>query len=126
MAGGEIVKTLETAKAVTGETSDGYHTFNDLYDHRITLYLALCRFAIAAGSSVWKSRFHSDGSSFDGWFSLGIGDAPGEQITYHLPLSRWDEADFPERQPPPFDGHTSSDVLSRLAMLTAGVKKVAP
>ena len=25
--------------------SDGYHTFGELYDHRITLYISLCGFA---------------------------------------------------------------------------------
>lgn len=33
------------------EVSDGYHTFDELYDHRITLYIALCRtFKFAAES----------------------------------------------------------------------------
>jgi len=107
------------SRSVTEDTSDGYHTFRELYDHRITLYLALCRLAAAAGRTIWKSKVHSDGSSFEGWFVLGVGEAPGEQITYHLPLSRWDEADFPECVPPPFDGHSSADVLERLKRIEA-------
>lgn len=31
-----------------GEVSDGYHTFNELYDHRIKLFITLCRVIEAA------------------------------------------------------------------------------
>jgi len=101
-----------------GNISDGYHTFNELYDHRITIFIALCKFAEIQGvrKKVWRSEKHSDGSSFDGWFLLGIGEKAGEQITYHLPKSRWNECDFAETLEiaPEFDGHTSADVLERL------------
>lgn len=106
---------------ITGETSDGYHTFNELYDHRIVLFLALCRATdiVSPGIAIWRSKLHSDGSAFDGWFVMGIGTTPGEQITYHLPLSRWDDAAFAEtrERAPEFDGHTSADVLERLNRL---------
>jgi hypothetical protein len=100
--------------ADTNLISDGYHTFGELYDHRFALFLALCR----ARTDAWKSRVHSDGTSYDGWFIVGIGRIPGRQITYHLPNARWDEATMPETvMPPPFDGHTSEDVIRRLATL---------
>ena len=103
---------------VNGETSDGYHTFNELYDHRITLFLALAAEVESrtAKGYVWKSLKHFDGSMFDGWFIMGIGVDSGEQITYHLPMSRWDDAAFAmERtRAPLFDGHTPADVLQRL------------
>jgi hypothetical protein len=110
-----------TNVTINGSTSDGYHTFDELYDHRITLWIALCRKIREANkvSDVWRSRVHSDGSSFDGWFVLGTGYARGEQITYHLPLSRWNETDFAHEldHAPPFDGHTSADLLARIARL---------
>lgn len=114
---------------------DGYHTFTELYDHRITIYIALCKAAwgmdlVSKNAHnigmknpvffpVWRSQWHSDGSSMDGWFVLGIGKEKGEQITYHLPNSRWDEVSFAEtlEKAPEFDGHTSDDVLKRLANL---------
>jgi len=36
---------MDTGKMTmdTGKISDGYHTFDELYDHRITLWIALCR-----------------------------------------------------------------------------------
>lgn len=103
-----------------GEINDGYHTFNELYAHRIELFLALCRMIASEGSDkvVWKSRLHSDGTSLDGWFVLGIFEDHGSQITYHLPDARWDDADCDELdRAPMWDGHTSNDVLQRLKQL---------
>lgn len=103
--------------------SDGYHTFDELYDHRITLYIALCRhmhdlYALENPGKykIWKSKKHSDESEWEGWFILGIGQNKGEQITYHLPLDRWDEVSFVEEieKAPEWDGHTPADVLERL------------
>lgn len=111
------------------KVSDGYHTFEELYDHRITLYIACCRRVLLSPTiyedgvprdiPVWRSKLHSDGTMFPGQFILGIGERPGEQITYHLPLDRWDETDFAEtlERGPEFDGHTSADVLERLKKL---------
>ena len=101
---------------------DGYHTFTELYDHRIALYIALCNALskqLGDWRSVWRSRLHSDGSSFDGWFIMGIGTDKGHQITYHLPMKDWDKTNFAEtkEKAPEFDGHTSDDVIERLSKL---------
>ena len=70
-------------------------------------------------SSVWRSKTNGDGTIWDGWFVMGIGKDAGKQITYHLPLSRWEETDFANTldQAPEFDGHSSQDVLERLKQL---------
>lgn len=101
------------------EVSDGYHTFGELYAHRIQLWITLCRLLAAVKANVWRSAFHSDGSTFEGWFALGLESEPGKQITYHLPMERWHDCDFAEalEVAPPFDGHSSDDVLKRLAAL---------
>ena len=101
----------------TNKISDGYHTFGELYEHRITLFIALCASKMdSAHSEVWRSKLHSDGSNFDGWFVLGVGKEKGHQITYHLPMSKWHDTEFAEdlERAPEFDGHTSADVLERL------------
>lgn len=103
------------------QVSDGYHTLDELYDHRITLYIALCR-TISGYSNrfvVWRSKLHHDGSSFEGWYILGIGKEKGKQMSYHLPLERWSESDFAEtiEKAPEWDGHTPHDVLERLKVL---------
>lgn len=121
---------IQKTKAETNLISDGYHTFGELYEHRITNFVVLCR-QIAGEMSrisgknprykVWRSIKHSDGElAFGGtWFVLGIGEAAGEQITYHLPIEAWDKTEFAETllTAPEWDGHTSSDVLERLANL---------
>jgi hypothetical protein len=116
------------------QVSDGYHTLAELYDHRITLYIALCKAKqrwIHEGDQrnlrdngydklVWRSKKHGDGKpAYKGWFILGIGRKKGEQITYHIPLGRWDETDFAQdlKQAPKWDKHTSADVLYRLKAL---------
>lgn len=108
-----------------GEISDGYHSFRELYEHRITLYVKLCHYVQFESevniqdNPVWKSKLHSNGKGFDGWFLLGINQEKGKQITYHLPISKWDECHFAielERAPE-FDGHNSTDVLNRLRTL---------
>jgi len=101
-----------TPQPITGDTSDGYHTFNELYAHRIALWKSVCR--ISGGA--WRSRKHSDGSEVPGWFILGLGKEPGSQCTYHLPDAEWDACAFAETldTAPTFDGHTSADVLARL------------
>lgn len=117
-------KELHGGKFNVGEISDGYHTFDELYEHRITLFIALLRnitmlLPDSKDSNIWKSRKHSDGSEWKGWFVLGINKEKGKQITYHLPESKWNETDFAEplELAPEFDGHTSADVLERLKQL---------
>ena len=95
-----------------GNTSDGYHTFNELYDHRIALYLAL---ANTYPDRFWKSKKHEDGSCFDGWFILGGNLGTGD-ISYHLPISKWDMANCQELPlGKKWDGHTAADVVDRLS-----------
>ena len=111
-----------------GNISDGYHTFNELYLHRHILYIGLCkaiqkpkyygdeRNRLGDEKIVWRSKKHSDGTMHDGWFIMGINKDKGNQISYHLPLSLWEQTDFADtlKKAPKFDGHTSSDILNRL------------
>lgn len=110
------------------EVSDGYHTFDELYEHRITLFITLCRYvkwmrdARVKLPRVWRSKVHYDDTRYKGWFILGIGEKKKEQITYHLPISKWKETDFLKytdtlKKAPKWDGHSSADVLERLKAL---------
>ena len=112
-------KPIITIKWDEAEISDGYHTFTELYDHRIALYIALCRYVHKKYHGAWRSKVHSDGSVIEGWFILGLGSEKGRQITYHLPESRWSECDFAETlsQAPEWDGHAPKDVIERLKTL---------
>jgi hypothetical protein len=113
-------------------TCDGYHTFDELYDHRVTLFITLCRILATDGAhafakneprdlywrngAVWRSKLHHDGSFFPNWFIMGLRTDPGRQITYHLPMARWEETEFAYtmEKAPFWDGHTSDDVIERL------------
>ena len=113
---------IQNSGVETNEVSDGYHTFGELYDHRIELFIQLCKImSFVSPYSVWRSKRHSDGElAFGGtWFVLGIHKAEGKQVTYHLPIERWDDAPFAEilEKAPEFDGHTPADVLERLKTL---------
>ena len=98
-----------------GEQSDGYHTFNELYDHRFALFLNLIKCNL---DSAWVSDTHSDGEpSYEGWVLVGL-QLPTGQISYHLPnrliatLARMGVKFLPIA--PQWDGHTSADVVKRL------------
>lgn len=117
---------IKTSKIDTNFISDGYHTFGELYEHRIVLFIALCRemannpaYQDGQKSKIWRSMAHSDGSAWKGWFIMGLGIEQGEQITYHLPIHYWEKTNFAETiaQAPSFDGHSSNDVLQRISKL---------
>jgi hypothetical protein len=102
-------KELFGDKFDTNLISDGYHTFGELYEHRIALFIALCRF---------NAHYCFRTPEKDGWFILGINTDRSKQITYHLPASKLSEVEFAEvLQDYKFDGHTSADVLERLKSL---------
>jgi hypothetical protein len=116
-----------------GEVSDGYHTFNELYEHRHLLFCAMSRlsFDLAFRGQrealyCWKAHTHwIDGKIepvWDGWFIAGI-EIGGKMITYHLPIEYWNLFNGIEReQAPPHDGHTSQDVIDRLREWLKGGK----
>jgi hypothetical protein len=104
-------------EAAIGQVSDGYHTFDELYAHRFALFLALCR-ALDMG---WKSKTHSDGSSYPGWFIAGMTLPMVGDISYHLPLHMWKVTPYllELEYAPSWDGHTSNDVIDRLRLFAA-------
>lgn len=102
----------KTFKIVGDDLSDGYHTFDELYEHRCLLFINLC--LELRHDAYWRPHY-------EGWPLLGLRTNVG-QITYHVP-----ERFLPlfegkiERGGPAWDGHTSADVIERLQAL-AGVK----
>ena len=110
--------------------SDGYHTFDELYEHRHALFIALCRELAAARTTnpVWRSRLHADGTMFPDWFVMGINREHGQQITYHMPAYLWAETGCAETldHAPEFDGHTPANVLQRLGRLASAKVDTSP
>ena len=98
-----------------GTVPDGYHTFNELYDHRARLFAAICN---DHSDISWKSKVHDDGTMYNNMFIVGI-NSPLGQITYHYDIyPYWDLFDVKELdKAPKWDGHTSDDVLVRIGSL---------
>ena len=101
-----------------GQVSDGYHTFDELYEHRCLLFAALSCWV----PGFFKTRKNDKGEEWPGWFIAGL-NTPWGQVTYHLPDSMWNliETDYELERNDQYDGHTSRDVAERLRrMLEAG------
>jgi len=99
-----------------GELSDGFHTFNSLYEQRMILFAALVK---AYKDKAWKSYRHEDGEYCfgGGWFVVGI-DTPEGSYTYHYENKYWDMfdcVDLPRAKH--WDGHTENDAETRLMSL---------
>lgn len=94
--------------------NDGYHTFDELYEHRNLLF---CAFASTTPQRAWYSRCHADGTMFDGYIIVGL-EKPHKHITYHMAerfipyLAACSIKEIPYA--PEWDGHTPDDVLERL------------
>lgn len=115
---------------VGDSTSDGYHTFGELYRYRMlynaaflnTMFGAICYTADIEGGmvkemAIGKSRFHSDGKPCfgGGWFIVWF-DAPRIGIiSNHYELKYWDLFDIPEYEhAPEWDGSTPQEEDDRL------------
>lgn len=94
--------------------SDGFHTFEELYQHREVLFSVVCGLF---PEKSWKSRQHADGSMFDGFFIVGI-NTPDGQYSYHYKLEFWDDFAVPElEKAPEWDGHQPSDITRLKSLL---------
>jgi hypothetical protein len=108
--------------SITENTSDGYHTFKELYEFRKVYNAALFNeWAIKEEYFVHKSWKHNDGElCFGGGWFIVVALLPSGQISNHYEAKDWDLFKIPERPKAmfEFDGHTPQDVLERLINLT--------
>lgn len=115
-----VSEYVKEAKEVqeAGQFGDGYHTFEELYQHRVRLFTCLMH---AHKNRAWWSHKHSDGSQWDGWIIAGI-QTPQGMVSYHLPVTEIPY--LPEgielQEGRLWDGHTAEDVLNRLPSLNFG------
>ena len=94
--------------------SDKWHTFRDLYYHRMVLtYVVLKNYP----NLSWKSKQHHDGTMFDDSFIVGI-NTPKGQYSYHYDLEYWDLFDIKELDKAPiYDGHKPEDITRLQSLL---------
>lgn len=105
---------------IDGNTSDGYHTFDELYHHRAVLFSVIVK---AFPEQAWKSRKHHDGTMYDGMFIVGI-DTPQGQATYHYDVDPYWEM-FACREldcAPEWDGHTPAEAIARIGALETAMR----
>lgn len=123
-----LLEAVNTAvRPITEDTSDGYHTFRELYDHRRALTAALAELLtrfVWAGQSAWRSREHhpADSEIYPGHFIVGI-ELPNGTVTYHYANQYWDDfQNVPELDhAPKWDGAGSPESVTRLIDFARGV-----
>ena len=94
--------------------SDGYHTFEELYHHRMMLFSVICN---TYRDKAWKSWKHNDNTMYDDYFIVGIDTEEG-QYTYHYHKDNWDMFNVKELEyAPEWDGHKPSDITRLLNLL---------
>ena len=103
------------APVISGETSDGDHTCNELDHHRAVLFSVIVK---AFSDRAWKARKHHDGTMYDGMFIVGI-ETPDGQASYHYDIKPyWDMFECKELEyAPEWDGHTPDDAIRRIGNL---------
>jgi hypothetical protein len=128
--GNDLLVAIEQAKEmhkieteVTENTSDGYHTFKELYDFRKAYNVALFNqwgsilVDFKLKYDVHKSWKHNDGElCFGGGWFIVVAILPTGQISNHYEAKDWDLFKIPivEKAKYEFDGHTGQDVIDRL------------
>ncbi len=104
-------------KKITENTSDGYHTFKELYEYRLLYNAALFNeWYEQYKYEVHKSKKHSDGQDCfgGGWFVV-MAQLPTGQISNHYEMKDWDLFKVKSLEhAAAWDGHTPADVAARL------------
>jgi hypothetical protein len=101
-------------------TSDGFHTFKELYDLKMSLHAALVNeWAKQHQYDTHKSYKHGDGTlCFGGGWFIVMGTLPSGDISNHYPEQDWDQFHCPARETAKeWDGHTTREVIARLQSL---------
>lgn len=107
-------KLVNVRLKADGATSDGYHTFDELYHHRMMLFSIICN---AFKDKAWKSWKHDDHTMYDDYFIVGITTDEGD-YTYHYHKDHWNMFAVKERAfAPKWDGHKPEDITRLLSLV---------
>jgi hypothetical protein len=111
------LKNQNTNVEITGETSDGYHTFNELYEHRTILFACLCNMVKDYKSVCYKAKKHADGTGYEDMFLACIKTPEGD-YSYHCDMKYWDLFKIEAREfADPWDGHQPKDIMRLFSIL---------
>lgn len=96
------------------EVSDGFHTFNELYYHRMILFAIICN---TYKENAWKSWKHSDNTMYKDYFIVGITTPVGD-YSYHYHKKYWNKFSVKELDTAPkWDGHLPEDIERLFTLL---------
>ena len=97
-----------------GQVSDGSHTFDELYYHRMMLFAVICS---VYKEHAWKSWQHNDGTMYDDYFIVGV-TTPDGDFSYHYHKDWWHIFGVKAvEKAPKWDGHTADDVTRLFSLL---------
>ena len=116
-----IIKQILASTSV-GKVSDGSHTFDELYYHRMVLFSLICDLN---KERAWKSKEHHprDSDMFKDYFIVGI-DTPEGQYSYHYAIEYWDIFKVRELpHAPKWDNHNPEDVNRLRSLLNVSTKR---
>lgn len=101
---------------ITGNTSDGYHTFDELYRYRMLYNAHAAHGWVKQGYPVVKSWRHSDGEEcFGGGWFIVTAQLPTGQVSNHYESKHWKLFSVPVVTfAPEWDGHTPQEAAERL------------
>lgn len=114
-----IADQWEKSLVITKDTSDGFHTFRELYMHRMALTLGLAvELSNLHPNNAWRSMHHhpDDGPMFEDSFIVGIQLTPAKVFTYHYNVRYWylfSDIETMEHAPK-WDGATPNDTVEFL------------
>lgn len=95
------------------QISDDFHTFEELYHHRMILFSVICN---NNKRIAWKSWKHHDGTMYDDYFIVGVTTKEGD-YTYHYHKDDWDRFNVKELPlAPEWDGHEPKDITRLLTI----------
>lgn len=102
----DLLEIINNRKIET--ISDGYHTFDELYFHRMILFSIICN---QNKEKAWKSKLHYDGTMFENYFIIGV-NTPEGQYSYHYHMEYWDHFESIKEilTAPEWDGHLPKDI----------------
>lgn len=94
--------------------SDGSHTFDELYYHRMVLFSIICN---QNKKVAWKSWKHDDDTMFDDYFIVGITTPEGD-YSYHYHKDHWGKFNVKQLlNAPAWDGHEPKDIVRLFSLL---------
>lgn len=107
----------KSKKDSIGEISDGFHTFNELYEYRLLYNAALFnQFYKNNLYNVHRSTKHStEEDCFGGGWFVVMAQLPTGQISNHYQMKYWDLFNIPIKEfADEWDGHTPKIAKERL------------